>query len=258
MENAAALLGWTEALLWQGFLVFLRVGPMVSLMPGFGEQSVSVRVKLGLAFAFTLVLAPIIGPIDPSGTIAMPSVIRYVVTETLNGLLLGIGVRLFVLALQTAGSMAAQATSLAQIFGGAGAEPLPAIGHVLMVAGLALAMMMGLHVRVVQLLALSYDMLPAGYFPVPSVVSQWGIGQVSRAFSLAFTLAAPFIIISVLYNLTLGVINRAMPQLMVAFVGAPVITGGALALLLIISPVILQVWVEALNLFIANPFKAAP
>lgn len=258
MENAAALLGWSEALLWQGFLVFLRVGPIVSLLPGFGEQSVSVRVKLGLAFAFTVIVAPIVGEPDPGGSYAFPVLIRYVFSETLNGALLGLGLRLFVLALQTAGSMAAQATSLAQIFGGAGAEPLPAIGHVLMVSGLALAMMMGLHLRVVEMIVLSYDMLPAGMFPVPSVVSQWGIAQISRAFSLAFTLAAPFIIISVLYNLTLGVINRAMPQLMVAFVGAPVITGGALALLLIISPVMLQVWVGAMNGYLANPFVGAP
>ena len=53
---------------------------------------------------------------------------------------------------------------------------------------------------------------------------------------LAFTLAAPFVLVSVLYNLTLGVINRAMPQLMVVFVGAPVITGLGLAVLFADGP----------------------
>ena len=69
-------------------------------------------------------------------------------------------------------------------------------------------------------------------------LSQWGIDKVSGAFAMAFRLAAPFVIVSVLYNITLGVINRAMPQLMVAFVGAPVITAGGLALLALMSPIL--------------------
>ncbi len=44
--------------LWQGFIVFVRVGAMVALLPAFGEQSVPTRVKLGLALAFTAIVAP--------------------------------------------------------------------------------------------------------------------------------------------------------------------------------------------------------
>ena len=75
----------------------------------------------------------------------------------------------------------------------------------------------------------------------------------SRAFSLAFLLAAPFVIASVIYNLALGVINRAMPQLMVAFVGAPVITLGGIVLLFLASPLMLSVWNDALMTFFNNP-----
>ena len=39
--------------------------------------------------------------------------------------------------------------------------------------------------------------------------------------------------------------NRAMPQLMVAFVGAPAISFGGLALLLIVAPFLLDVWRNA-------------
>ena len=48
----------------------------------------------------------------------------------------------------------------------------------------------------------------------------------AASFALALSLAAPFVIASLLYNVALGVINKAMPQLMVAFVGAPAITCG--------------------------------
>jgi flagellar biosynthetic protein FliR len=114
-------------------------------------------------------------------------------------------------------------------------------------------MMAGLHVRLAELMILSYAILPAGLFPAAAVMSDWGVAQVARAFWLAFTLAAPFVILSMLYNLALGAINKAMPQLMVAFVGAPVITLGGLALLAASAPLMLSVWLEALHLFLGNP-----
>jgi len=173
------------------------------------------------------------------------------------GLALGFGIRLFVLVLQTAGSIAAQSTSLAQILGGAGVEPVPAMGFVLVVGGLALAVVTGLHVRAAMYLVASYDLFPFGAIPDGRAISGWGVNQISQGFSLAFLMAAPFVIASTIYNLALGVINRAMPQLMVAFVGAPVITLGGLFLLFASAPLMLSVWVDALNHFLQNPLDRA-
>jgi flagellar biosynthetic protein FliR len=252
----AELMQITDALLWQGFAVFLRVSALVSLLPAFGEQSVPARVKLGIALAFTMIIAPAVPP--PLDLMQFQTVLWFSLTEITAGLILGIGIRLFALALQTAGSIAAQSTSLAQILGGAVAEPVPAMGHILVMGGLALAVMAGLHVRVAEMVILSYEMLPMGRLPAGSDVSEWGVDQIRRAFALAFTLAAPFVILSVLYNVALGVINKAMPQLMVAFVGAPVITAGGLMLLALSAPLLLSTWLEALNSFIANPLEPVP
>ncbi|MFW8593763.1 flagellar biosynthetic protein FliR [Cribrihabitans neustonicus] len=248
-----ALLG---AGFWHAAIVFLRVSAMVSVLPAVGETYVPVRVKLAVAIAFTFVVAPALPPFpEPDG---LMDYARFAATEAVIGLALGIGVRLFVLGLQTAGTMAAQSTSLSQVLGGIGAEPMPAIGAVLMISGVTLAVMMGLHVRAAELLIGSYQMFPAGEFPGAAGLSEWGVHRVSRSFALAFTLAAPFVITAVVYNLALGVINRAMPQLMVAFVGAPVITFGGLFILMVASPVILDVWVRALMSFFADPGGGMP
>ncbi|MEL6282489.1 MAG: flagellar biosynthetic protein FliR, partial [Pseudomonadota bacterium] len=44
------------------------------------------------------------------------------------------------------------------------------------------------------------------------------------------------------YNLLLGAVNRAMPQLMVALVGMPALSLGGMILILLSGPVLLQVW----------------
>ncbi|RBI84632.1 type III secretion protein [Rhodosalinus halophilus] len=252
MNEATELARLLEPMLWQAALVFLRVGAIAAVLPGFGNEAVPMRIRLALALAFTAIVAPA-APIETDAEPALGPFLRFLTTETLTGLALGLGLRLMVLALQTAGAIAANATSLSQLLGGAQAEPIPAIGQVLTIGGLALAMMAGLHVRLAEFMILSYGLLPAGQFPDAAAFAAWGTGRVARAFWLAFTLAAPFVILSMLYNLALGAINKAMPQLMVAFVGAPVITLGGLALFAVAAPLMLSVWLDALHLFLETP-----
>lgn len=253
MSSLSEFLSFSNEMLSQGFAVFWRVGAVVALLPAFGERTVPTRVKLAVILAFVMIVAPAAPQLSFSPGFATFS--RLILTETLSGLMLGIGIRLFILGLQTAGSIAAQSTSLSQILGGAVADPMPAMGYILIIGALALATMAGLHVRAASFLILSYDLLPMGRFIDGAALSSWGISQVSEAFALAFTLAAPFVMFSVIYNLALGVINKAMPQLMVAFVGAPVITAFGLLLLLLAAPLMLEIWLAALNAFLANPLR---
>lgn len=253
-ELLAQLMDQGAATLLTGFVVFLRVGGAMAVLPAFGEQAVPQRIRLVLALGFTLVTAPAVAN-DVAPIVAEGRVLGlFLATEALAGVLIGLVLRLFVLCLQIAGTIAAQSTSLAQIFGGMGGEPMPAVSQILVMGGLALAVMAGLHVKIVELFVLSYDLLPAGRFPGAQDVMDWGIGNVSRVFALAFSLAAPFVIASLIYNAALGAINRAMPTLMVAFVGAPALTLGGLFLMAITLPIMLAVWAQALDGWFADPF----
>lgn len=245
------LAGLGQEAMWAAFLVLMRVGAAMAILPAFGEQAVPQRVRLVLALAFTAVVAPAVSPELADLRVGpMP-----VLVEVVAGLAIGIALRLFILALQVAAAIIAQATSLAQMFGGMGPEPQPAVGHLLTMAGLALAVATGLHVRAVELLILSYDVMPPGRLPAAADMSDWGLAQVTRAFALGLTLAAPFVIAGTLYNLAMGVINRAMPMLMVSFLGAPALSLGGLALLAIAAPLALAIWSQALNGFFADPFR---
>jgi flagellar biosynthetic protein FliR len=102
----------------------------------------------------------------------------------------------------------------------------------------------------------SYELLPFGRWPDPTDLADWGVSRVSDSFALAFSLSAPFLIASLLYNVALGVINKAMPQLMVAFVGAPAITWGGVALLMLVTPAILAAWLTVFEATLANPWAA--
>jgi flagellar biosynthetic protein FliR len=239
--------------LWSGLVVFLRVGAVAALAPAFGEQTVPARVRLAVALAFALAVLPAVAPLvpPPSGPLA---VLRICGAEVIAGLTFGIVLRLMVMALQTAGSIAAQSISLAQMFAGTGPDPQPIVANLLVLAALALFVATGGLARAADLLAQSYQIVPPGQLTLAQGFTEWGLSRISSVFALAFTLAAPFVLAALLYNLALGAINRAMPQLMVSFVGAPALTLGGLALLALCTPFLLAAWQEAMQAALAQPF----
>ena len=106
MSEWAEVVAWAQGSLWAAFVVILRVGATLSLLPAFGEQSVPARVRLGLAVAFTLVVLPAVAPLLPPVP-PLPQALPLALSEVAAGLAFGIFLRLFVLALQTAGTIAA-------------------------------------------------------------------------------------------------------------------------------------------------------
>lgn len=233
--------------------VFLRVGAVMAVMPGFGEQVIPQRVRLVLTIMFSLIVIPIVEPevsdyVETNGSMSL-----YLIFEVVAGLILGITLRMFVFVLQIAGTIAAQSTSLAQIFGSAGMDPQPAVGHLLLYGGLALAAMSGLHTKIAMCVVISYEYLPVGGV-YAGWITEWGVQRVAHAFSFGFSLAAPFVIAAFVYNVALGIINKAMPQLMVSMVGAPAITLGSILLMIVSMPVMLSLWWDAFSGFLANPF----
>ena len=249
-QEIAELTGLAEEMIWLSALVFVRVGAMAGLLPALGEQVLPLRIRLAAVVGLTMVVVP-----TQTGGGELPQgLIQPLVAEAVTGLVLGFTLRLMILALQTAGTIAAQSTSLAQMFAGTGPEPQPIIANVLVIAGLAVFVAMGGLVHATSLMVLSYQLVPLGRLPDPAEVAAWELARISQAFALAFSLSAPFVIAAFLYNLALGAINRAMPQLMVTFVGAPALTLGGLGLLALAAPLLLSVWRDALMLALSQPF----
>ena len=230
----------------------------MALLPVVGERAVPNRIRLVLTLAFVVVIAPIILSRFSPDFDTQADVGLAIFNEVIVGLGIGISLRLFVFSLQVAGSIAAQSTSLSQIFGGAGVDPQPAIGHLLLIGGLALAVTYGLHVQIVEFLVFTYQIFEPGQAILVADFSMWGLKRIGHAFALAFALAAPFVVASLIYNIALGAINRAMPQLMVSFVGAPAITAGGLVLLFISAPLVLSSWHANLIGFLESPFGNLP
>jgi type III secretion system FlhB-like substrate exporter len=135
LQALAEILDFSEPAMVSAFLVLIRVGTVTALLPGFGEQSIPMRIRLLVALAFTAIVWPVV---SSSFTATLQDMPKLMLTESNVGFLVGISIRLIVMALQLAGSIAAQSTSIAQVAGsGATPDPMPAIGNILVMIGLA-------------------------------------------------------------------------------------------------------------------------
>ena len=107
-------------------IVFLRIAAMLAVVPVLGEAWLSIRVRIVLALVLTTAVVPAAVHLAEIPDLSPALVLRAILTESVNGLVMGLWLRLFVHALQTAGSIAAQSTSLAQLLGNSAADPMPA------------------------------------------------------------------------------------------------------------------------------------
>jgi flagellar biosynthetic protein FliR len=93
----------TSEQVWQGALIFCRIGAVLLMLPGIGESYVSPRIRLSLALAVTLVLWPVIVGGLPALPATVSGMAGWVIREVIVGLMIGALLRSFLTALATAG-----------------------------------------------------------------------------------------------------------------------------------------------------------
>ncbi len=219
-------------------LTFARVGAMVMLMPGIGEQNLPARVRLTIALVLTAILLPAHQNAYAVNLTALAPVIVMLFQEILIGVLLGLTARLAISALQTAGAVAAQQLGLGFV---TAVDPTQnqqgmLVGNFLALLGITLVFATDMHHMVIAAMNDSYSIFKPGEVPLTGDMAQHITNVIATAFRIGIQLSAPFLAFGLLFNLGLGVLSRLMPQMQVFFIGLPLsILLGLLLMLLVIG-----------------------
>ena len=219
-------------------LAFARIGAMVMLMPGLGEVSIPVRIKLGIALVLTMVILPLHRQAYQVDMQSMAPVVVMMLHEIIIGIVLGATARVTLSALQVAGSVIAQQMGLGFV---TAVDPTQGqqgmiVGNFLAVLGITMIFATDLHHLVIMALNDSYDIFKPGELPIIGDVANALSGTVAGAFRIGVQLAAPFLVFGLLFNMGLGLLSKLMPQMQVFFVGMPLsIIIGFLILFLVVG-----------------------
>jgi flagellar biosynthesis protein FliR len=219
-------------------LTFLRVGTALMVMPGLGDSFTPERVRLHMALGITFVLFPVLMPYMPK---AVPTTLMFfilVAGEMIIGLMIGTVSRILMLALDTAGMVISTQSGLAnaQIFNPALAAQGSLIGAFLSVLGIMLLFATNMHHLLIMGVVESYQMFPVGEFPDTGSMAEVIIKTVSASFAIGIKITAPFIVLTFLIYVGMGVLSRLMPQIQVFMIALP------LQILLSLVMIIFVLW----------------
>lgn len=205
------------------FLVFARVGSAIALMPGFSSTFVSPRFALAMGMAISFVVMPVVVselPVMPANVTAMALLIA---GEILIGAFFGSVSRILVSTLQTAGTIIAYTSSLANamINDAVSEQQSSTISSLLMTMGLVLIFVTDMHHLMLTAVIDSYSLFIPGQGLMVEDFANFMTRKVADSFALALQLSSPFVIVGLTYYIGLGLLGRLMPQLQVFFFGMP-------------------------------------
>lgn len=232
---------------WTLALVYLRLQACILALPALGERVITVRVKVAIAMALTPLMRDLT-PASPEPATAF-AILSAALPELAIGFATGALVRIMAMAIDIAATTIAMTASLAQLIGGMSDMAPHPIGNLLHLGGLAFLFALGLPSFLVDLIADSFAVWPVGDLPDIATLAPDAVRLVARSFGLAMLLASPFILGGFLFQALSGVINKVMPALPVAFIGAPAAILLALVALAVFSPMIVQLWSDAVLSF---------
>jgi flagellar biosynthesis protein FliR len=214
------------------FIVFTRVGAMMSLLPGLGDDSIPVRFRLLLALFLSLVIFPTVFLLLPPSPKSLEALAGVLGKEMLIGFIIGGAVRMIMQALHVAGTMIANQIGIASamLFDPSMGGQASVVTKFLGLIGVVMIFATNTHHIMIAGMTRSYALFGPNAPMLNADFAQWTILIVSQSFALGIQLAAPFLLFGIIFNVGLGLISRLTPTIQVFFISQPLSLMLALAL----------------------------
>ncbi len=220
---------WVSALLWPLF----RVAALFSIMPVLGEGRIPVRVRVGLAFLVTLLIAPSLAPMPPVDPLSVDGMLI-----TLQQIVIGVGMGLLLQLVFNAVMVAGESIAITMGLGFAvmndpqNGISVPSISQFYLLIGTLLFLALNGHHAALEMMASSFTLIPVGQ--ALGADANWQLLELgSVIFRGALAIALPGLAAMLTINMILGVMTRSAPALNIFSVGFPMtMTVGFVSILL--------------------------
>lgn len=245
---------------YQSLLIFIRISSLLLLLPGFTSGSLPPIAKIGVAIA----LSSIIGPIIYATILPMPDSIALIVVsiggQIIVGLSAGWVINTVLMALPVAGQIISYQIGLSSVLlpnSEIGAEST-LISTTFTLAIPVLVLTSPLIAVPILAIANSFKTIPIDYLTMRhqtgwlAFVMKTTVYVVQAEFALAIQIAAPFLVVGLVWQAGLGLMAKASPQMQVYFVSAPLqILIGLVMVVMLLSPMF-STWSVAVSQILAH------
>ena len=204
------------------FLVLIRIGTILAMIPILGDRTTPVRVKAGLTILIAALVVPFVErpaayPQDPFGLgLSMAG-------EVFTGIVLGFAGRLVFAGIQLAGQLVGfqMGFSIVNIIDPVTSGQVSIIAELqYLLAGLLFLAVDGHHMMI-QAISESYRALPVLGFHVTGGLTQNLVALSGNMFVVAVKISAPIVAALMFANIGLALVARTVPQINIFIVGFP-------------------------------------
>ena len=222
------------------FWPFVRIGAMLSILPLYSLQSITMQTRVILTLFITIVVAPNLAlppPVDPFTWQG----ILFLVQQVLIGLAMGTVFLVVFQAFIIAGHIIAMGMGLAfaqMVDPGTGVSS-PIVSQYFSIIVTLLFLALNGHLLVIQIVVDSFEYLPIGVNFLNQESLRTLVEFGSYMFSAGVLVALPAVTALLLINVSFGVVTRAAPALNIFAVGFPVTLLTGLVMLSLTTPLIL-------------------
>ena len=205
-------------------LMLTRCSGIFMIAPFFGSLNIPVTIRAAAAFAFTLVLFPVV---DGLGTVAAPpSVWAFagsVLAELFIGWLIGFIAYVCFSAIHMAGKVMDMQVGFAvvNVMDPTSGQQLPLIGSLLYNLGIIVFLVTNGHHVIITALAESFRMVPLAAMQPNLSLTMLLVDFTNGIFVTGMKIAMPVTFAILLVNVALGILARTMPQMNIFVVGIP-------------------------------------
>jgi len=202
----------SEIIIW--VLVLLRTGAFFLGIPLFAGKLIPVRYRMAFGLILSLLINPSV-PADISLSTHFLGAILLSMNEVCIGLLLAMMVRMVFFAVELAGHLISYeiglmaSNSVNPLLGSTDAT----LTSLLYYFSLLIFFVVNLHHEIIRAFILSFEILPIGSYFLNANPTVEYVNEVSNVFVLGTLIAAPFIALNFIINLSFAVLGKAVPKM---------------------------------------------
>ena len=232
---------------WCFLQVLARCASLIAVAPALGSKQVPSQIKVYVALIVSAALTPVAErSLAPAGSPAsgqvpasLYGIAAALVAQTMIGLIMGFGASLVLTAFQTAGALMDLQVgfTMAQTFNPMLGDLAAPITQFQYFYALLLFLMANGHHLLLIALAKSFAILPAGALHLAGAAQFSAVSNLLfGALVTALKIAAPTGAVMLAIDLSFALLNKAMPQMNIYYVGMPVKILAGLFVLIVLLP----------------------
>ncbi len=216
-------------------LVFCRLSALLISMPIFGSATISAKVRVMMAVALTMIIAPTLATEQVIVFESTSALVIAITLEILVGLLMGFGVQVIFESFSIAGSFIGMQMGMGimQILDPNNQEQQPIISQFWVMLMIVVFIITNSHHLLVETLYRNFHVILPGTAVFEPALGRAIISWGSLMFELAIQFAAPALIFLILVDFALAFMARVMPQMNIFFISLPLKIGVGIVMLII-------------------------